>query len=81
MVIKGMVMISDIEGASTAHLTLFNISVMKKLITMLEVMRSILPLNLPHQTAFPMKPKAEHVLNMPAIFESMHNLVMVSIHY
>ena len=39
MGIKGLVMISDVEGASAAHLTLFNLSIMKKLITMLEVMR------------------------------------------
>ena len=64
MVIQGLVIISDLEGASAAHLTLFNLAVMKKLITMLE-------------TAWPMKPKAEHVLNMPKVFESMHNLIMV----
>ena len=37
MVIHGLVIISDLEGASAAHLTLFNLAVMKKLITMLEV--------------------------------------------
>ena len=38
MVVKGLVIISDMEGASANHLTLFNLPVMKKLITMLEVM-------------------------------------------
>ena len=35
--IKGMVIITDMKGASANHLTLFNISIMKKLITMMEV--------------------------------------------
>lgn len=60
--IKGMVIISDLEGATAAHLTLFNISIMKKLITMME-------------SAFPMKPKAEHILNMPSIFESLFQMM------
>ena len=38
MVVKGLVIISDMEGASASHLTLFNLPIMKKLITMLEVM-------------------------------------------
>merc|ERR1712037_626134 len=60
--IKGMVIITDMKGASASHLTLFNISIMKKLITMME-------------TAWPMKPKAEHILNMPGFFESMHSII------
>jgi len=60
--IKGMVIITDMKGASANHLTLFNISIMKKLITMME-------------TAWPMKPKAEHILNMPGFFESMHSII------
>ena len=36
--IKGMVIITDMKGASANHLTLFNISIMKKLITMMEVL-------------------------------------------
>ena len=35
---------------------------------------------LPHQTALPMKPKAEHILNMPAVLESLHSLVQVTYH-
>jgi len=61
MVIKGLVTINDLEGSSASHLTLFNISTIKKLLTMFE-------------TAWPMKPKAEHILNMPSIFESFHNM-------
>merc|ERR1712127_272197 len=59
--IKGLVVISDMEGASASHLTLFNISIMKKMFTMFE-------------SAWPMKPKAKHVVNMPKIVESLHNL-------
>lgn len=62
LAIKGMVIISDLEGATAAHLTIFNLSILKKLITMME-------------SAFPMKPKAEHILNMPSIFESFFQLV------
>ena len=29
------------------------------------------------QTAWPMKPKAEHILNMPGFFESMHSIIQV----
>jgi len=59
MVIKGLVIISDMAGATAGHLTLFSLPTMKKLLTMLE--------------AWPMQPKAEHILNMPSIFETMHN--------
>jgi len=62
MVIKGMAIINDLEGCTANHITLFNVSIMKKLITMFE-------------TAWPMKPKAEHILNMPSFFESLHSMM------
>jgi hypothetical protein len=40
MVVKGLVIISDMKGASTSHIGLFNLSIMKKLITMMEVRSS-----------------------------------------
>jgi len=59
--VRGLVIITDLAGATAGHLTLFSLPIMKKLITMIE--------------AWPMRPKAEHVLNMPSFFESMHNMM------
>ncbi len=35
--VKGMVVINDLKGVSTSHITFLNMSIMKKLMTMVEV--------------------------------------------
>jgi len=60
--VQGFVTIQDMEGVGMGHVSLFDFSTMKKLITMVE-------------TAWPLKPKAEHVLNMPSLMENMHNML------
>jgi len=60
--IQGFVTIQDMDGVGLQHVSLFDFSTMKKLITMVE-------------TAWPLKPKAEHHLNMPSLMENMHNMI------
>ena len=81
MQVNGLVIISDMEGSTARHLTLFSLPTMKKLITMMEVetapRRMMLVPTVPPQTAWPMKPKAEHILNLPGVFESFFSVVQV----
>ena len=55
-------MVQDMEGIGAEHLTLFNLAAIKKMITM-------------GKTAWPVRPKAGHILNRPSIMESLHNMV------
>ena len=61
-VIQGFVTIQDMAGVGLQHVSLFDFSTMKKLITMVE-------------KAWPLKPKAEHILNMPGLMENVHNMI------
>jgi len=61
-IIRGFVMVQDMDGIGAEHLTMFNIAVIKKLITM-------------GKTAWPVRPKGAHILNRPIIMESIHNMV------
>jgi len=59
--VKGLVIIQDMSAMTAAHVTQITIPLMKKLTTLM-------------QEAFPEKPKAFHMLNMPSVMESIHNL-------
>merc|ERR1719334_363778 len=61
-IIKGFVTLQDCKGLGANHVTLFNIGAIKKMITMME-------------TSWPLKPKAEHIVNMPSIMDSLYNMV------
>jgi len=60
-VIKGFVMVQDLKGVGANHVTMMNIASLKKMITMME-------------TAWPLKPKAEHIVNMPGIMDSLFKI-------
>jgi len=60
--IRGFVMVNDLIGVKTAHLSLVGPATVKKLITMME-------------TAWPIRPQANHLVNMPALAESLMALV------
>jgi len=61
-IIRGFLMVNDMQGIGAEHLTMFNIAVIKKLITL-------------GKTAIPVRPKGAHILNRPNIMESLHNMV------
>jgi len=61
-VIRGFVMVQDMQGIGAEHLTLFNLATIKKMITL-------------GKTAWPVRPKGAHILNRPSIMESIHNMV------
>merc|ERR1711892_573703 len=61
-IIRGFVMVQDMDGIGAEHLTMFNLAVIKKMITM-------------GKTAWPVRPKGAHILNRPSIMESIHNMV------
>jgi len=61
-VIRGFVTIQDMKGIGAEHLTLFNLAVIKKLITM-------------GKSSWPVRTKGSHILNRPNILESISNIV------
>jgi len=56
--IKGIVLIEDMTGMSAQHATQLTFPTMKKAVTLL-------------QDAYPTRPKAFHILNMPGVMESI----------
>ena len=59
--IQGFVQISDMAGMGLQHVPIFDIATMKKLVTVTE-------------KAWPLRPKAEHLLNVPGLMESLNNM-------
>jgi len=57
-VIRGFILVQDLQGVTANHVTMMNMASIKKMITMME-------------TAWPLKPKAEHIVNMPGIMEGL----------
>jgi len=60
--VNGVVIVQDMSGLTVQHAAQVSISFAKKLITVF-------------QEAYPTSPKAFHVLNMPGVMESIHNMM------
>jgi len=61
-VVQGFVVVEDMAGVNLQHISLFDLAKMKKMVTMVE-------------NAWPLKPKADHILNMPSLMENIHNVI------
>jgi len=60
-VLRGVVIIQDMSGATLSHATAFSIPLIKKIHTVF-------------QEAYPTHPKAMHVLNLPPVMEKLHEM-------
>jgi len=61
-VIRGLVQVQDMDGLGTHHISLFNITTIKKLVKMGE-------------SAWPLRPKMAHILNRPSIMDTVADMV------
>jgi len=60
--VRGFVMVNDLSGVKSSHLSLLGPATVKKLMAMME-------------TAWPMRPQAVHLLNPPSLVEGVLGLV------